>query len=112
VSKLQQMVGGMRGREGLRRHAFIQMCQAFTRAADAAAAAEVAASDAGTTAEGGGVAGAAAAAEAQGELEAPTAAAAAAGTVHADSAVLEDQLALLQAMQLLQVGRCDRQPCV
>jgi hypothetical protein len=141
VTKLQQMVGGMRGREGLRRHAFIQTCQALTRAADAAAevaaagrvaaAAEVAASDAGTLAQADGLPGAAAAAqemasdagiltnadglagaaaaaaEACRKFGAPTAAAAAAiaaGSMHADVAVLEHQLVLLQGMQLLQVG--------
>lgn len=107
VFKLQQMVGGMRGKEGLRRHAFIQTCQALTRAADAAEAAaemaEAVAADAETATEANSLTGAAAEEAAADAAGITSETAAAAGSGCGDGAIQEHQLALLQAMQLLQV---------
>lgn len=83
LHQMQQLVGGLRGREGLRRHAFVQACQALMQALDAATAASTGA-DAGAE---------------------TTPLSAAAGGASIDTQQQQEQL--LQAMQLLRVcGGC------
>jgi hypothetical protein len=92
--QLRRLVGGIPGREAVRRHAFMQACQALSCAAAAAAAG----ADDGEGSEDAG-----AAAEAEDGLGGSQSAAAAVAETGSEGSLQQQQEALLQAMQLLQV---------